>query len=44
MLNFSYKKGCMKVVLFRESCGTISTTLSLQDSQSPELKSFTTAQ
>ena len=31
-----------EVVLFRECCGTVSTTLSLEDSQSPEFKSFTT--
>ena len=31
-------------MLFRKCCGTVSTTLSLQDSQSPELKSFTIAQ
>ena len=33
-----------EVVLFREHCGTASTTLSLQGSQFPEFKSFTTAQ
>ena len=31
-------------MLLTEYCGTVSTTLPLQDSQSPELKSFTIAQ
>ena len=39
MLNFSCKKE-YEVVLFRECCGTVSTTLSVEDSQSPELKPF----
>ena len=33
-----------EVVLFSECCDTVSTTLSLQDSQSPVFESFTTAQ
>ena len=34
----------VKNVLFREYCAIVSTTLSLQDRQSPEFKSITTAQ
>ena len=33
-----------EVVLFRECCGTVNTTLSLQDNQFPEFKFFTAAQ
>ena len=33
-----------EVELLRACCGTVNTTLSLQDSQPPEFKSFITAQ